>query len=564
MFLKPSRLAVHYPPMVTPRTRLHLGGLAALLAMASLLLLAADPRQAILLRNTLWLAAGAAAIGLPAGALLALLIVRTDMPGRTAVAVVLGVMLLVPLYLQATAWDAGFGSLGWYSVTRDAIATPWLSGWRAAIWIHGVAAVPWVTLLLGAGLRWIEPELEEQAWLDASLPAVLWHVTLPRMWPALGVAAIWVFLSTAAEMTVTDLYRVRTYAEELYTGFALGDEGLTVLRTMLPGVLAQAALILVVCLVTLSIAGPLRAAERPALTIRLRRWRAPALTLVIGLLVVIAAVPLGNLVFQAGAVTAAGDPAPLRSWSAAKLCEVVARAGQQSRAEFQWTLAISGLAATLAVVVGAVLSWLARHGGRRAWPAVAVTAVGLATPGPLLGLTVIWLLDRPQPPGLVWLYDRTVAAPVLAILVRVLPLANLVCWTAWRAIPDQLLDQAACDGAGPWSRFWHIAVPLGWPTLSVAWLAAFAAGAGDLAASILVVPPGMTTVPIRVFGLVHAGVEQQVAGICLLAAAGYLLVAGAIVAVVAASRTAIARQIVQAPAAARAHARLFRLRKRSG
>ena len=45
-------------------------------------------------------------------------------------------------------------------------------------------------------------------------------------------------------------------------------------------------------------------------------------------------------------------------------------------------------------------------------------------PGPLVGLLVIWLLDRPQPPGLVWLYDRTVAAPVLAILVRASPFSR--------------------------------------------------------------------------------------------------------------------------------------------
>ena len=35
----------------------------------------------------------------------------------------------------------------------------------------------------------------------------------------------------------------------------------------------------------------------------------------------------------------------------------------------------------------------------------------------------------------------------------------------------------------------------------------------------------MTTVPIRVFGLLHAGVSNQVAAICLTNICGYLLVA---------------------------------------
>ena len=39
----------------------------------------------------------------------------------------------------------------------------------------------------------------------------------------------------ADEMTVTDLYGVRTYAEELYTGFNLGDDLRTAWLSALPG-----------------------------------------------------------------------------------------------------------------------------------------------------------------------------------------------------------------------------------------------------------------------------------------------------------------------------------------
>jgi ABC-type spermidine/putrescine transport system permease subunit II len=48
-----------------------------------------------------------------------------------------------------------------------------------------------------------------------------------------------------------------------------------------------------------------------------------------------------------------------------------------------------------------------------------------------------------------------------------------------------------------------------------------------LACSILVVPPGVTTVPIRVFGLIHAGVDDQVAGLCLVVFAGVVAVVAA-------------------------------------
>ena len=45
-------------------------------------------------------------------------------------------------------------------------------------------------------------------------------MTLRRIWPAIGLAALWVAMLVATDMTVTDLYQVRTYAEEVYTDFA--------------------------------------------------------------------------------------------------------------------------------------------------------------------------------------------------------------------------------------------------------------------------------------------------------------------------------------------------------
>jgi iron(III) transport system permease protein len=301
--------------------------------------------------------------------------------------------------------------------------------------------------------------------------------------------------------------------------------------------LAQAALILGAAALVASVVRPRRATGREPLILDLGRWRVHASLLAMGLLVLIAGVPLGNLVYKAGLIVEQAGATRWRHWSAACLAEALARGTTDYRREFQWTAVISGLAATLAVVMGAILGWLARRGGRRAWPALVTATVGLAVPGPLLGLAVLWLRNQELPPGLLWLYDRTVAAPVLTATVRCLPLAILISWTAWRTLADDVLDAAACDGAGAWSRFWRIAVPQRWLALSAAWLAAFAVSAGDLATSILVVPPGMATVPIRVFGLIHAGVDQQVAALCLLAAAGYAGLAGLVVALSTAGRS---------------------------
>jgi iron(III) transport system permease protein len=146
---------------------------------------------------------------------------------------------------------------------------------------------------------------------------------------------------------------------------------------------------------------------------------------------------------------------------------------------------------------------------------LAVAAGLLAVPGPLLGLGLIWALNRPEIPWLADLYDYSILAPCAALTLRALPLAVLVLWHALRSVPQETLEASMLDGAGWWTRLLLIALPQRWTALILAWLVAFAITLGDLAASILVVPPGVITLPIQIFSKLHYGQEDDVAGICL-------------------------------------------------
>jgi len=476
--------------------------------------IAMDALAWTLLLNTLLLAGATCAISLPLGTLLGWLLARTDLPGREAGMVLMGVMLFVPLYLQAAAWQAGFGLQGWYTLTCD--GPVWLEGFPGAIWVHGMAAVPWTALIVGVGFRLIEPELEEQALLNGSARAVFVRVSLRRALGAVGVAAVWVTIVTAGEMTVTDLFLVRTYAEELYTRLALGQPPEEAISGMLPGMVIAAALVVAMLVLSARLVPPPRPGKvRPRWVFRLGRYRVPATLLVVLLLVLLVGVPLGNLCYKGGLAVTQTDTARLRSWSLEKLLRMIAAGPWRYRREFGWSLAIGGLSATAAVVAAIGLAWPARRGGLRAVPALVATAVFLVVPGPAVALGTIWLLNRPLGPLLPWLYDDSILAPWLVLSVRGLPPATLILWHALRTIPGEMLDSAAVDGAGWFARLWRVALPCRLPAVALAWIVAFAVALGDLAASIVVVPPGVTTLSIQVFGLLHFGVEDRVAGICL-------------------------------------------------
>ena len=83
--------------------------------------------------NSAVLALGALAIALPIGTLLAILLLRFDLPGSRIAAAAVGVLLFLPLYVQLAGWDAALGKLGWYSLSHGGLAEPFLEGMRGAI-----------------------------------------------------------------------------------------------------------------------------------------------------------------------------------------------------------------------------------------------------------------------------------------------------------------------------------------------------------------------------------------------------------------------------------------------
>src|SRR5882724_7034975 len=92
----------------------HLIWLVAVAALAATVpLLATDARARLLATNTVWLAGTVATASVALGAPLAFLLGRTDVRGRNLLAILLLTLLFTPLYLQAAAWEAGFGLQGW-------------------------------------------------------------------------------------------------------------------------------------------------------------------------------------------------------------------------------------------------------------------------------------------------------------------------------------------------------------------------------------------------------------------------------------------------------------------
>jgi len=520
--------------------------LAAAAALAAIWLASpGDTRRA--LANSLELAAGATLIALPLGTLLAILIARFDLPGRAAAAAGLVVLLFLPLYVHLCGWEAAAGRIGWLTLNYGSMAQPLLAGMRGAIVVHGLAAVPWVALIVGLGLSQIDAAQEEAGLLVLPPAGVLGRITLPQCLPFLVAAAIWTVVSTTSEMTVTNIFLMnatrekfeRTYTEQFYSKFSLtADAGEATLAAM-PGVLGL-IVILLLALWMVAQLGRRRNLSRPrgSVTFSAGAWRLLAAAVLWLIVLALLAVPIAALVNKAGFVVLHDGEQRIRSWSLLAALRELAAAPLRFGVDFSWTLRVAAAAASVATLLGVALAWPARRGGRRSWPAIAAVVLGLAIPGPLVGVALIQLFNHDLPPRLAWgdgykswlliLYDNSPLAPILAQAIRALPLATLIAWHSLATLSDDVLGAAALDGLSPWQVFWRIALRQRWRAIAAAWLAALAVAAGDLAWVHLVTPPGMDLIQRRVFGLVHSGVEEQVAAIALVNIAFYSLLAAAI------------------------------------
>lgn len=506
--------------MTASKSRLSLRpfSLAAVAAVALPLaaaILWGDPRTALLARNTLLLISVVTGCAVPLGTALAWLLFRTDLPFRRTMAALLGGLLFVPLYVHAAAWLAGFGPSGWLHAVLGGPVL--VHGWTGAVIIHVAAAIPWATWIVGIGMRLTPPELEEAAQLEAGPWRVLWHATLPGARGAIGVAALWVTIGTAGEMTVTDLLRVRTLAEEIYTEFAV-EPGEVPLR-LLPLVAVTAALVVAgMSLVAALARFHPPATLRQAAVVRLEAGRKLCLAVALTLVGLVALIPVGSLIQAAGETFERNEAGQVvRRWTAHMLITRVVAIPTRRRyfGEFRWSLLLATAAATAAIVLAVPLAWAARDGGVRAFPVWTAAALLLAAPGPLVGLAIVRILNQPRWPLVLSLYESLWFAPVAALTLRALPMATLIAWQGLRGVSRQSLEAAEIDGAGPVVRLWRIALPQRVAALACGWLAAWSVALADLSASVLVLPPGVDTLARQVFGLLHDGRKQDVAGICL-------------------------------------------------
>jgi iron(III) transport system permease protein len=203
--------------------------------------------------------------------------------------------------------------------------------------------------------------------------------------------------------------------------------------------------------------------------------------------------------------------------------DAVIAAWRTAHAQLWASGGIAAMSATWMVLLGLGLGWelAGQRLARRVWIDYA-TLLPIALPGTILGLGMIFLWNHPA----AHLIYTTPAVVVVLHVSRFLPFVARTAAIGCGQVGQDLLDAARLAPASAGSRFRRIVLPLLAPSLLVGWTLGFVLSLHELAGTLLVTPPGVETLSVRIYSLYHYGANNMVAALSLFLIAGSLLTVG--------------------------------------
>lgn len=449
--------------------------------------------------NTLMFASLTTLMAVLGGALVAILVTRTDLVGRKTFGRVILLPILLPSLGMVLGWLVIWGPGGYLTAMfSDRLHLPTL----AIDTIPGMALVeatrllPIAFLTCQAALSRADSSLEDAARSAGARPVrVLSNITIPMLRPALLNAATLIFTLSIAALgiplllgTSNNIVFVSSYLYNTWTNASTPDPG---------SVSAGAVMMLVVATALLVLRNRLLGAEarfvsvggksgRQAL-LQLRRWRWPLAGVLAFYLVFTTLVPVIGLALMSFVVVLTPLVPPWELLTSAHwqvlLDDDTFRRSIQNSA----IIAVVGAVGTTAFVALATL--VAHRSGfrfRRTLPFLMLYP--RATPGIIIGIGFFWayLLT-----GAFGDYMRdSIWGIMLAFCVRNLPLAYIVMYPTLARIGEELDRAGRAAGAGWWRTSRSIVLPLLKPAIFASFILMFVEIINDYDPAVFLVKPG--------------------------------------------------------------------------
>ncbi len=457
--------------------------------------LAARPRYARALGNTMLAGAGGALGALVLGVTLAFLVTRSRLRGRVLIQTLAVLALVSPPFIGAYAWIVLFGANGLVRrfVVGLGIDMPPIYGASGVIVVFAFKFFPTVFLITAAALAQVNRSLEEAA---EGLGLAPWRrvmtVTFPLVLPAISASALLAFVLSIADFGTPRLIGrnfevLATEAFSLYTADLGSNPGLA---SALSLVLVGMSMLLVVLQRRLLRRDVFHgsALRRPYVTV-LRGWRSVVAHGVAYGIVGMGIVPAVVVVafsFRRTRGPVFQDGFGLQSYE--RMLHAVM--------DPVWNTIVFSVAATAGiVVVGTLIGYVITRRPSRGMGALdAILMIPYVVPGVVMGIGFVTAFNTP-PLAL----TGTGLVIVLAVFIRRLPYAARSSATALKQVSPSLEEAAVSLGYSPAQAFLRVTVPLILPGIMAGGMMSFVTAMNELSSSLVLYVSDTVTMPVRIY-----------------------------------------------------------------
>ncbi len=419
------------------------------------------------------------------GVSLAWLVVRYEFPGRSVWEWALVLPLAMPTYVLAYIYTYLLGTGGpveqiwqWVAGPDARIFSP--QSFAGATLVMTLDTFPFVYLLTRAALLNFNVSYEEVARACGASRIHVWlRVTLPLLRPAIVAGLSLVILYVVSDFGAVSLLRYQTFTYAVY-------QQVTGRYDQTAGAVLSLLLVLFALIFLLA---ERWFRQRSRFYQTTGRYRAPARKTggAVGTLLI-----TGYLALVLG--TSFGLPALLLlQWTVS-----TAAAGTLDArfVGFIWnSVLLSGVAATVAVLIGTPLAYLASR-----WPSklnvlcVQAAYAGYVLPGPVGALALLVLVSHLAP-----FWYGTVLVLIFAYIIHFLPAGLQTMEPALQQVTPNLEEAARSLGLGTFHTLRRVTLPLVRGGFIAAWVLMFLQCMKELPATLLLRPVGFDTLAVRVW-----------------------------------------------------------------
>jgi iron(III) transport system permease protein len=414
---------------------------------------------------------------------LAWLTVRTDLAGRRWWSVLCALPLVLPSYVGSYSLVAMMGPRGIVQGWLEPLGVerlPSIYGLWGAAWALTIISYPYLFLSIRAGLRNLDPALEEAARSLGHSPwRTFWRVTLPSLRPSIAGGSLLVSLYVLRDFGAVSILRFNSFTRAIFVQYQSSFD--RSLASLLALILVILSLLLLVAIHRLQGAARYHragvGAGRRYQPVRLGRWAIPAQLLCITVVVASLILPTSVVIYWLVRGLLAGES--LVPAEVALLNSVRA----------------AGLAALVAALLALPVAYLTvRFPGRFSSLVHNTVYMGNGLPGIVIALSLVFFGANYVP----WIY-QTLAMLIFAYCVRFLPEATGTIRAGMLQISPRLEEAARSLGLTRRDAIRRVTIPLLQPGIWAGVALVFLSTLKELPVTLLLGPTGFSTLATQIW-----------------------------------------------------------------